>query len=531
MRAFPTLQYDDDIEDINEKIAKIGLNSRRVPVVFILGQSNSDGRGNTTDLPDVDTTFNGEVRIWDKPIVRNPANAGVNRNNDGAWKDYALGDMVVSPNGASATAFGPEFPLARRWKEEMGSINQPLHIIKLAVGGTKLADSGGVDTSWHPDDEESLRYLATEYVATPALLELELQGLEPVCLGIFWGQGESDANATDAPNYRNNLDDLLLLRADLGFPDANLYVMGLSKFDDGDPHWEAVKQAQIDFSEDEEDVTLIPTDGTGGYYEVGTFVEGISAGGIHYSSAGVMGLGSLLYDQLNIEDYSEYKSPWDFSFVGGAYTVGTPINNELFSKNADNGTLGIVSYPTSAGSSNAVTWVRNGNDPVRAAINAAPVPSINLNPLLAHTDVEVVFRMIHDGDLNTKPGFHIRSSGDYSSPYWSQYLTQVRAGGNQLTMFKNDGTGWVALSGSPVTPSQSPATSDPYWYRLTMIGNELTVYNSPDGKVWTQQYQVTDTDHASGDLLFSLYNGLLDKNIGSLRVAHCAFDVILARRI
>lgn len=524
--------------EINTQSAKLDTvdtyGANEVPVLILLGQSNMDGRGNTADLPDLDVTFAGEVKIYDKPITRNPANSTINRVNNGVWKDYALGDMVTSPTGTASTAFGPELSIAIQWRDtKYNTTGKPLYIIKCAVGGTGLAADANPDNSWDTSDD-SLRQLFYEYFAAPALLDLRLQGLTPKCVGIIWGQGETDSfNSTKAAAYEANLTQLVgELPTTIGFPDAQFYLMGLSEYLDGDADWDLVKTAQANVATANSNVTLIPTDGSGTEFKINRYISGDPAGEIHYNSSGTMTLGVLYFKNLDLINRIDYVTPYLYEFFSNAASPGTPMPKDAITVDDHYGNVSPVMFPTSGSAINAMTWVRSGSDPARTNIADNPTPNIFITNANPHTDIEVVFQLLHDGDVDTKPGVFVRGSGFSTVDNKNVgYLAQVRQGGAELTFFEGDGVGYSAFPSSPITPTQSPAAGDPYWYKVTMIANNFRMYNSPDGKIWTLQFDQNDPTYTTGELVLSLFNGRMDKAIGGELTAHCAFSNILIKQL
>jgi hypothetical protein len=162
-------------------------------------------------------------------------------------------------------------------------------------------------------------------------------------------------------------------------------------------------------------------------------------------------------------------------------------------------------------------------------INSTPFPTLQLVPLDAHTDVEVQWRFLHDGDSQTKPGFMVRAAESAPGVLDSGYLLQVRTGGDTLTVFRIDGGTPTALVGSPITTTPVPVVSQLFWYRVRMVGTTMTVAASPDGTAWTDQAVFVDATYAAGNLFVTLFNGFLDKAIGNMRTAHCGFNRLAAR--
>ncbi|MEP6670389.1 MAG: sialate O-acetylesterase [Chthoniobacter sp.] len=108
--------------------------------------------------------------------------------------------------------FGPEMGLARELHREE---NQPLAIVKVAFSGT------GMRTDWNPQDagDGGACYRALVEETKAAILAAREQGIEFRLRALVWVQGESDANAQDAPEYERALSTLLAaLRRDLEAP-------------------------------------------------------------------------------------------------------------------------------------------------------------------------------------------------------------------------------------------------------------------------------------------------------------------------
>ncbi len=99
--------------------------------------------------------------------------------------------------------FGPEISFARKLKrrdQQVGRVSE-LAVVKVAFSGTSVADD------WDPTGEGKrgacYRTLVEEVRAAQLLAEAE--GLTVNFRGLMWVQGESDANANDAPKYAERL--------------------------------------------------------------------------------------------------------------------------------------------------------------------------------------------------------------------------------------------------------------------------------------------------------------------------------------
>ena len=467
---------------------------------------------------------NNEARIWNKSITRNPANSSVNRVQNGAWEDYEAGDMVISPEGNQLSSFGPEIQIARRWADEGYALygNKQIHIVKCAVGGTTIyPGSSSADTDWSSHDGQ-LKELALDYFIRPAMEALRQENKVPKCIGIVWGQGESDAtNGFDA-QYQAELTTFLNdIRYESGFLDAKILIMELSNHLDGNSAWDSIKSSQSTVAGALSSAELIVTDGSDGETEIGRFLSSLGAGTIHYSGPGILTLGNKYYDALDFAG-SYYTERWDYSLYGGGLPFGANIDKTAWTTDETYAKLQMFPYPTSTGSLNSLTWVRDAGLASRPNLSVEPAPCFTVNALNGASDQEIIFSMIHDGDGDTKPGIFIRSDYDGSTQNpGTGYLAQVRDGGGTLTIFERTGGNFVAMNGSPVTPSQSPAAGELYWYRVTMIGNTLKMYNSPNGLQWTEQFSATSSTHASGNTTMTLFNGEMTKSIGGIRASHC----------
>jgi hypothetical protein len=538
-------------QQLSEKVSQTDLNTKlasvvkwkpnEVPVLIMLGQSNCDGRGVLADAPILQgTTWNGEVKIFNKSITRNPANSAVNRVDNGSWVNLDYDHlMVVSPAGTQG--FGSELPLALSWKNTYPGT--PLYIIKCAIGGTPLASrGGGSDTDWSSNSGQ-IWDLAYNWVVRPALKSLLASGKIPKCVGVTWIQGETDADGTgtlaQAQAYETNLRDLITnrIRGKLGFPNAKVLISGLHTYN---YTWGSyIKNAQINVCEGAnklDNCVLLRSDGSDGSLRWVRYMSNVRAGDQHYTPQGYISMANAIFKNLDLPG-SNYSSIYDFELV--AANISDIPTSQIESVGLL-GPLAIGNYPLATGTTKSITWVRdpgyldrlNGTTGLPDA-TIQPAPRIKILPLVGATDQEIIFQLAHDADGSTKPGVVMRGSWSNvgANDVSTGYLVQVRNGGTQLTIFKRVSNAWVALGASPVTPSQSPTTGNLYWYKVTLIGQTLTVYNSPDGITWTQQFQVTDSTYASGDTWFTMYNGLADKAGTVPAITHAHFPVLLARKL
>ena len=292
-----------------------------VPVLFLMGQSNIDGRGKLEDVPEINATFKDEVKIWNKPLERYPSEVRINHIDNGVWKDYEVGDMVTNPVGPQS--FGPELQIAIMWRnlyyEQLG--NKSLYIIKCAIGGTSLGRKAfdTVDDSWN-NAGNTLRTLAVDYFARPAIRQLQIQNLIPKSIGFIWGQGENDAHSdVEATAYFDRLSKFIPdVIAKMGFPDSRVLIMGLSNALDNSSGWMKVKRAQIDYVLSDDHAVLIQTDG--GHLSVDNhsmttnhalprYIPGGNVNSLHYTSRGLITLGSMFFCALEFPGASLVDYP------------------------------------------------------------------------------------------------------------------------------------------------------------------------------------------------------------------------------
>lgn len=108
--------------------------------------------------------------------------------------------------------FGPEVGVARTLRARE---KKPLAMLKAAFSGT------GMRTDWNPDDAGSggACYRALLAETKNGIATAAEKGIELRIRALVWVQGESDANAKDAPEYAKNLGAMIArLRTDLNAP-------------------------------------------------------------------------------------------------------------------------------------------------------------------------------------------------------------------------------------------------------------------------------------------------------------------------
>jgi hypothetical protein len=121
-------------------------------------------------------------------------------------------------NKKTKGGFGPEIGLVRTLA---GKDSRPLAVLKTAFSGTSVAGDWNVDRPGQADP----CYRAMIEEARAALAAAQEKGTTLRPRALVWVQGESDANAKDAPVYAANLTSMLKrLRVDLAAPDMILLL-------------------------------------------------------------------------------------------------------------------------------------------------------------------------------------------------------------------------------------------------------------------------------------------------------------------
>ena len=165
-------------------------NPSRVRVFLQGGQSNSDGRGDTTgqpSYPDIDFYYNTnhihDVGVIEKLTTLFP----------GASRDYNL---------------GPELSFGRRLADTLGcdANNTRLAIIKHAEGGTSLYSNwkAGGNATTTGDGAEYVTFQQTVAKGMAALAN-KYPNAEITLEGMIWMQGETDAQNGQGSGYFGNL--------------------------------------------------------------------------------------------------------------------------------------------------------------------------------------------------------------------------------------------------------------------------------------------------------------------------------------
>lgn len=177
-------------------------------VFIVAGGANALGRGtDVAELPPEYQSPQNDVLFWYEEgslsSVQNPALRV--RSNGFVPLHYQI-DTTGTTFGGPESGFGPELSLGRKLADMVYDgyvIPDSVAIVKFAFDSTSLA------VDWHPDSTGSLFDQLIEHIDL-ALSEIESRGHSATARGLFWLQGEQDAqDAVFAAEYANNLNRLV----------------------------------------------------------------------------------------------------------------------------------------------------------------------------------------------------------------------------------------------------------------------------------------------------------------------------------
>ena len=276
------------------------LNAKQYKLYYLGGQSNMDGYGLVSELPDEYKSPEANVLIYQSS--REKDNAPL--NGAGKWSPLRPGHgRGFTSDGMKNTyseRFGIEISLGKRLRELNPS--SPIALLKYSKGGTSIhVDVAGDFGCWDPDFSQGNginqydHFLATLSQAL-SVRDIDGDGEEDTLIpaGIVWMQGESDATSKEtAEQYEANLKRLMdLIRAALRVDDLPVVVGRISDSgQDGDGKvWDfgaTLRQAQADFCTKDARAALITSTDNYGYSDKW-----------HYDTAGYLYLGVQFAEAL-----------------------------------------------------------------------------------------------------------------------------------------------------------------------------------------------------------------------------------------
>lgn len=238
---------------------------------ILAGQSNMDGQGLVSDLPDCLTEIKNNAWIY-SPNHRDDQQPIDDR---GFWDllrpGYGDGYHTDGERIFLSDRFGPELSYAER----MGKFNPEAKILiyKYAKGGSSIHSDAATDWGcWDPDYDQGNGINQWTHFRHHLHRAIELAEKEFGCVtpaGIVWHQGESDASHTRsiAEAYQENLSKVLNgIRREVG--DSTLPVvvgqisdsmLGRGKRKNTYPFGDIVKSAQQKCAEEDSHAELVTT--------------------------------------------------------------------------------------------------------------------------------------------------------------------------------------------------------------------------------------------------------------------------------
>ncbi|MEE9167470.1 MAG: sialate O-acetylesterase [Candidatus Neomarinimicrobiota bacterium] len=277
------------------------LEAKVFKLYFLGGQSNMDGYGYVSDLPEELTDPFKRVMIYHG----NTAPDGSQTDGNGVWRKLRPGHGAgLASDGKTNTysdRFGVELTFARQILELQP--NEHIAIIKYSRGGTSIDTAAAGDYGcWEPDYDKGNgvnqydHFLATVRNAF-SVLDIDDDGEADMLLpsGIVWMQGESDAAYSEeiALRYESSLRRLMdLIRAALRADDLPVAVGRISdsgQKQDGKvwDYGEVVRKAQANFVATDGHAALVTSTDEYKYSDPW-----------HYDSEGYLDLGRQFADAI-----------------------------------------------------------------------------------------------------------------------------------------------------------------------------------------------------------------------------------------
>lgn len=240
-------------------------NAERYDVYLLAGQSNMDGRGQSSDLTEAQLGPIKDAIIFYRNMLR---------SSDG-WKPLTPGFSVPPKfkGELPSPTFGPEMGFVHTMLHLPQETEHParkLAIIKGSKGGTSLR------VDWNPgtkDDPESQGPRYRDFMETIQLAKVERaqNGDEMTIRGLLWHQGESDSKASFDLHQQRLKELISRLREDTGVADLPI-VLG-QVYDNGKR--DSVRRAIRSVSEQSHRVGLVSAQGLTTWDE-GTHFDALS---------------------------------------------------------------------------------------------------------------------------------------------------------------------------------------------------------------------------------------------------------------
>lgn len=263
-----------------------------MPVKVFLFGGQSNMRGNVANAP---------------ASIRNQANVLYSYNSSGVLgmstfqrTDWGILDQLPPNVGGQfiGRTYGPELSAGKRLAEHFGATAEaPIAIIKVSRDASRMRvaeDSWNVSLRDNPSNEAMLRIF---YKQIEAALSNPVNGSVPdyEIAGMFWMQGESDANPAEghAPAAFRQATEAMIgdIRTTLGVPEMPFYIGELGDFD-GSGDSLPYRAAQMEIAAADPHTFFVSTAGLTRY-----------TNDVHFDAPGIQGLGERFADAF-IASYS-----------------------------------------------------------------------------------------------------------------------------------------------------------------------------------------------------------------------------------
>ncbi|MDN5201910.1 sialate O-acetylesterase [Fulvivirgaceae bacterium BMA10] len=272
-----------------------------IRLFYLGGQSNMDGFGYNTDLPEsLNKTFDDVLIFHGNPVGDDQENGGL-----GKWDvlkpGHGTGFSSNGNNNNLSNRFGIELSFVKRLQELYP--NEKIALIKYSRGGTSIDSlAAGKFGSWEPDYQGTTRINQYDHFLTTIRKALSVEDIDNdgtkdnlVPSGILWMQGESDGAHTEeiALRYYSNLKRLMdLIRAAFHVDDLPVVLGKISdSWNDKDGkvwnYGELVQYAQEKFARTDGHATIVRNTR---YYKY--------SDPWHYDSKGYIDLGKRFADAV-----------------------------------------------------------------------------------------------------------------------------------------------------------------------------------------------------------------------------------------
>lgn len=251
--------HADVLEYIIDKIDSTS-ETNGSPLYELIGQSNADGQARKSELP---SGYQGPLQDC---YIFTPATTG-----------FELLEGGVTSSTSGGDNWGLEISMM---KQLASSTGKRVNVAKYAVPGTQLAQTSS-DKDWSQNSSGEYYDLANANTANARASLAD----HPIPTAIIWDQGESDANASYADLYEQNLRNFIAARRTYLGSAVPFIIVKLSSAQTFlDPTYlEKIRTAQVNVASSVQGCYLVETDDLP-----------LDGAKLHYTAAGLITLGQRI---------------------------------------------------------------------------------------------------------------------------------------------------------------------------------------------------------------------------------------------